>query len=109
MTDVLLEPAPELVVRNVVSAPMCAVPAVALEAWFALQVALVVAGPTPCEADPELWFARAEARAEDAVYGCSRCPVLTACRAYALAAGERDGTWGGLTEMDRREMSGRGR
>jgi WhiB family transcriptional regulator, redox-sensing transcriptional regulator len=32
---------------------------------------------------------------------CSRCPVRTACRAYALETGELYGIWGGTTERER--------
>ncbi|WP_188546401.1 WhiB family transcriptional regulator [Rhodococcoides trifolii] len=34
---------------------------------------------------------------------CEQCPVLTECRAYALAVDERHGVWGGLSETDRRK------
>ncbi|MER5837876.1 WhiB family transcriptional regulator, partial [Streptomyces sp. NPDC002130] len=30
------------------------------------------------------------------------CPVLGQCREYALGAGELYGTWGGMSEADRR-------
>ncbi|MHA4854481.1 WhiB family transcriptional regulator [Rhodococcus sp. MSC1_016] len=43
--------------------------------------------------------ARREARARRI---CQACPVLAACRDYALAAAEPFGTWGGMTEADRR-------
>lgn len=32
---------------------------------------------------------------------CARCPVRTACRAYALQTGELYGIWGGTTERER--------
>jgi WhiB family redox-sensing transcriptional regulator len=32
---------------------------------------------------------------------CARCPVRTACRAYALRTGELYGIWGGTTERER--------
>jgi WhiB family redox-sensing transcriptional regulator len=32
---------------------------------------------------------------------CSGCPVIEQCRRHALAAEERYGVWGGLTETDR--------
>jgi WhiB family redox-sensing transcriptional regulator len=32
---------------------------------------------------------------------CARCPVIRECAAYAIAAGERHGVWGGLSERDR--------
>ena len=33
---------------------------------------------------------------------CASCPVLDVCAAYALATREPYGTWGGLSENDRR-------
>ena len=32
---------------------------------------------------------------------CSRCPVRTACLAFAVATGEPFGVWGGTTEGER--------
>ena len=32
---------------------------------------------------------------------CLTCSVLTQCRSYALAADERYGVWGGLSEQER--------
>jgi WhiB family redox-sensing transcriptional regulator len=32
---------------------------------------------------------------------CARCPVVTACAEYALAAEEPYGTWGGVDELER--------
>ena len=43
--------------------------------------------------------ARREARAKRV---CQDCPVLTECREYALAVAEPYGTWGGMSENDRR-------
>ena len=43
--------------------------------------------------------ARREAHAKRV---CQDCPVLTECREYALAAAEPYGTWGGMSENDRR-------
>ncbi|MGV0156360.1 WhiB family transcriptional regulator [Rhodococcus sp. GB-02] len=34
------------------------------------------------------------------------CPVLAQCREYALGAGELYGTWGGMTDADRRRYAG---
>jgi WhiB family redox-sensing transcriptional regulator len=33
---------------------------------------------------------------------CAACPVCAPCAAYAIAAGEAHGVWGGLTEDERR-------
>lgn len=69
----------------------------AVRAWVRLATALDEVGPAPCEADPEAWWVSSgSGRVEDAVYGCSRCPVEELCRAYALAADERAGIWGGV-------------
>ncbi|WP_081792586.1 WhiB family transcriptional regulator [Rhodococcus wratislaviensis] len=46
--------------------------------------------------------ARREARARRI---CQTCPVLAECREYALAAAEPFGTWGGMTEADRRQYA----
>ncbi len=35
---------------------------------------------------------------------CWRCPVMKVCAAYALAAGEREGVWGGTLPDERRAM-----
>ncbi|MGV0834084.1 WhiB family transcriptional regulator [Mycolicibacterium thermoresistibile] len=43
--------------------------------------------------------ARAE-RERRAKEWCRRCPVMTQCRAHALAAGETYGIWGGLGEAE---------
>jgi WhiB family redox-sensing transcriptional regulator len=35
---------------------------------------------------------------------CARCPVREACRGYALENEEEFGVWGGLSEVERREL-----
>lgn len=35
---------------------------------------------------------------------CYRCPVIMECRSIALARGERNGVWGGLSETQRKRM-----
>lgn len=40
---------------------------------------------------------------------CRRCPVLSTCREYSLAAMEPHGIWGGLTVRERRTVLGRRR
>lgn len=59
--------------------------------------------------DPELFFpvgaaGPALAQAERAKAVCRRCPVIDQCLAWALAAGQDAGIWGGLTEQERREL-----
>lgn len=56
--------------------------------------------------DPELFFpigntGPALVQIEDAKAVCRRCPVIDDCRAWALAAGEKAGVWGGLSEDER--------
>lgn len=47
---------------------------------------------------------RREDRASEAKALCARCPVLEQCRRHALAVQEPYGTWGGLDEIERREL-----
>ena len=62
-------------------------------------------GDAACrDVDPKIFFvdhpgsgSAAEARAV-----CAGCPVQAQCLDYALAANERHGIWGGLTERQRR-------
>lgn len=35
---------------------------------------------------------------------CAECPLLTACRDYALIANEQFGIWGGLMPEERQQM-----
>lgn len=35
---------------------------------------------------------------------CARCPVIGACRDYAMRSGESFGVWGGLGEAERRSL-----
>lgn len=93
--------------------PSIGVPLVALTPWLRLHDAIALAGGTPCAGpDRDDWTGTApeQARAADA---CLDCPVMSACAAYADAAEERSGVWGGRTERDRRSAprparSGRG-
>lgn len=57
--------------------------------------------------DPDLWFPsptefKSNVRLAQRV--CYRCPVIMECRTIALARGERNGIWGGLTETQRKKM-----
>lgn len=61
-------------------------------------------------ADPDLFFHPDEERGtarrirqQRARQVCSECPVLEACRAFALDSQQHYGIWGGLTEEDRRK------
>lgn len=56
--------------------------------------------------EPDLWFPKPTdtnmIRLVQRV--CYRCPVIMECRATAVARGEPNGVWGGLTELQRRRM-----
>lgn len=88
--------------------PRWAVPAIALEAWLALQRAIRGMGRSPaCERDPEAWWLAGRLPPGDrerqaaAVEACGWCPVRAHCLEYATAAREREGIWGGLTARER--------
>ncbi len=50
----------------------------------------------PCHtADPELWFAEAPARLDQARELCGRCPLSAQCLAEAIERREPWGVWGG--------------
>jgi WhiB family redox-sensing transcriptional regulator len=53
--------------------------------------------------DNERGLAR-ESREQRAKAICRSCPVLEQCREHALAVQEPYGIWGGLGEIERREM-----
>ena len=52
-------------------------------------------------------FERGENRARRTAQAkalCAACPVIARCRDHALTVQEPYGTWGGLDELERREM-----
>jgi len=57
--------------------------------------------------DPELWFPEPWEDDAPAKAVCGRCPVRAACLAYALAANEQHGVWGGFSTEERREIQRR--
>lgn len=64
-------------------------------------------GETPCETDPDLFFADPESfhhlrQVAYAVSICRECPVRVQCGTYAVDAGEEFGVWGGLTPKERK-------
>lgn len=85
--------------------PAWQVPKGALAPWLLLQARIDELrdqgrGPV-CLNAWELWASsRAEDQAE-ALEACGWCPLLEACREYAVAAREPEGVWGGLTVGDR--------
>lgn len=58
--------------------------------------------PLPCRADPELFFRNDEAAVAEAKLICGGCPFLEECRWEAAATDSEYGTWGGLSESERR-------
>jgi len=44
------------------------------------------------------------AREDRAKAICRECPVLADCREYALSIREPHGVWGGLSELERRQL-----
>lgn len=52
------------------------------------------------QADPEVWF-DSEHGQQTAKRICARCPIVDRCREVALANGEQEGVWGGLTPEER--------
>ncbi|MFI0942926.1 WhiB family transcriptional regulator [Streptomyces sp. NPDC021020] len=64
--------------------------------------------------DPELFFpvgnsGPALLKVEEARAVCRRCPVMDACRQWALDSGQDAGVWGGLSEDERRTLRRRAR
>lgn len=64
--------------------------------------------------DPDLFFpvgetglAAHQVAAAKAI--CARCPVLDACRDWAVRTGEPEGIWGGTTPDERRRLRRRRR
>ena len=56
--------------------------------------------------DPDLWFPNPadSSLVRLAQKVCYLCPVIRECRSMALARGERNGIWGGLTEAQRKRI-----
>lgn len=57
--------------------------------------------------DPEVWFADIDVgynHSRIARNFCKRCPVIRECAAYAIAAEEPHGIWGGLTPKQRQTI-----
>lgn len=55
------------------------------------------------QTDPELYFPEKGGSVQPAKKTCARCPVIDACRDYAVRYPTRlEGIWGGLSELERR-------
>lgn len=79
-----------------------AIPTTALPAWRALGAAIT--SPTPCQ-DPDAGrWTGTRADQQWSAERCLYCPAMVACADYARAAGETEGTWGGLTAAQRKEQ-----
>jgi WhiB family redox-sensing transcriptional regulator len=64
------------------------------------------------EEDPELFFpigstGPALEQIEQAKNICRRCPVTEECLRWALDSGQDAGVWGGMSEIERRELKRR--
>ena len=71
--------------------------------WRELAEVLHLHGPAPCELEPEAWWpAPSQGIDALAVRICAGCPGQAEGLAYAEAAGERHGVWGGTTPEGRR-------
>jgi len=86
-----------------------AVPPKAAAEWIELTHRLEEVGPVACQTgDPAAWWPKRyemnRAAVNGAVAACRRCPAAVPCLAYALAADERFGIWGGTLPEERREM-----
>lgn len=71
------------------------------------QLAAACRGETASSFYPPVHFERKElrlARERLAKSICSQCPVRHECLAYALRTSEPHGIWGGLNELERREL-----
>lgn len=55
-------------------------------------------------ADPDLFFPERGASVKEAKAVCAGCVVRQQCGDYALAAVEKFGIWGGMSERERRRI-----
>ena len=56
------------------------------------------------ETDPDAFFPEKGGSTREAKRVCAACPVADECLTHALEHDERFGIWGGLSEMERREL-----
>ena len=54
--------------------------------------------------DPDIFYPVSDDDSGEAKALCASCSVRQACLEYSLAAREREGVWGGLTERERRRI-----
>jgi WhiB family redox-sensing transcriptional regulator len=62
------------------------------------------AGAICREMDPELWFPGAGGANGTAKTYCRRCPLIHACREYAIEHGIEHGIWGATSPPERDEI-----
>jgi hypothetical protein len=91
--------------------PAWAIPPQALAEWLRLSALVDEIGAVPCRtSDPEAWWPDRRdldsPRTRLAVQGCWRCSARSECLAYAVAAGEREGVWGGQLPHERASVLG---
>lgn len=80
----------------------------AVRQWRELRDALAdLDRAVPCAVDPAAWHADDPAVREAAADACWDCPVLDRCAAYADAAMERYGVWGGTDRSIRNKPTAR--
>ena len=60
-------------------------------------------------ANDDHWYGTDERDRREAARPCRACPVVDACREYAMAARERHGVWGATTEPERAAIWKRGK
>ena len=85
------------------------VPRRAAAEWHVLIRSLAVVRTVACETgDPAAWWPEVRhmnsPATRRAVEACRHCPAAGPCLAYAVAADERFGIWGGTTPAERRAM-----
>lgn len=57
-----------------------------------------------CRGQTELFFPTRGEQQTEALKYCAICPVWRDCLDHALANGERNGIWGGVSEKERRRL-----
>ena len=78
-------------------------------AYLELMVAIQKNDGVECAQFPDIFFPNdweMGNRADDVLAKtvCNRCPVRLQCLEYAMIAEDEHGTWGGLTQHERRQL-----
>lgn len=62
-----------------------------------LQQLTATTAALPCRTiDPDLWYSNLPTDRRYAAHQCGTCPLLLACRLYALETTQKWGVWGGV-------------